>query len=44
MGSSANGEGEEEEIKPMYFLYLCENRTMELVEMILSRGEGREGE
>jgi hypothetical protein len=37
-----NGEGEEGGIRSIYFLYLCENRTLTLVEIILNSGAVRE--
>jgi hypothetical protein len=38
-----NGECKEGGIRSVYFIYVCENRMMKLVEVILSRGEMGEG-
>jgi hypothetical protein len=43
-GGRENGEGEKEGIRSMCFIYLYENRTMKLVELILRWGVRGEGE
>jgi hypothetical protein len=48
MGTSRRGrvnrEGEEKGVWLMCFIYLYENRIIKLVEIVLSRNEGIEGE
>jgi hypothetical protein len=45
-GWRVNGKGEGERTRSIYFIYLCENRTMKQGEIILSvyAGEGDEGQ
>jgi hypothetical protein len=43
-GGKINGEGEGAGIRSMYFICLYEDITMKLIKIILSRGEGGEGE
>jgi hypothetical protein len=43
-GETVNEEGKGGWIRSIYILYLNRNRTMKLVEIILSKGEGDEGE
>jgi hypothetical protein len=39
-GNRVSEEGEGGGTRSMYFMYVYENRTIKLVEIILSRGEG----
>jgi hypothetical protein len=43
-GGRVTGEVERGRIRSLYFIYLYENRTIKLVEIILSTGEEGEGE
>jgi hypothetical protein len=39
-----SGEGKGGRIWSIYLIYLCENRTMKPIKIVLRRGEGNEGE